>query len=191
MKPSSVSRLFLFPLLVLVIVQFACVLGAQPPSATPQQPDGGILATSDSALSAPGSSNAGQIVISGAVNKTFAPVRVNAGSFGNGMRIYLNEPTDKKSNKLPDLITIDLTSVIKQPGIYPIEDMNNENKKTWAIYQVGDDPTGQYNSIKGTLTLTAAGSKYSGQFQFAAGFSNDTSKTIEVTGSFTDLPFNP
>ena len=131
------------------------------------------------------------VKVSGAINKTFTPVRFDAGTFGNGMRIYLYEPIDKENIKLTDTITIDSSSIL-QVGTYPFE---NSQKGTiavplTAIYQVGEDPTGSYNSIKGTLTLTAAGSKYSGQFQFTAEYSNDASKTIEVSGSFTDLPFN-
>ena len=149
------------------------------------------IASNETAATEPAAEGNKAVKVNGAINKTFTPVRFDAGTFGNGMRIYVYEPIDKENLKLTDTITIDSSSIL-QVGSYPFE---NSQKGTvtvplYAIYQVGEDPTGSYNSIKGTLTLTAAGAKYSGQFQFTAEFSTDASKTIEVTGSFTDLPFN-
>jgi hypothetical protein len=43
-------------------------------------------------------------------------------------------------------------------------------------------------STKGTLTLTATGDKFSGTFQFTAGYNKDESKIINVAGAFVDVP---
>jgi hypothetical protein len=45
-----------------------------------------------------------------------------------------------------------------------------------------------YLGTGGTLTLTATGEKFSGQFAFTAGNTQDESKTIQVTGTLVDVP---
>ena len=42
-----------------------------------------------------------------------------------------------------------------------------------------------------TVILALLALTFSGQFQFTAVDRNDASKTIEVSGSFTDVPFIP
>jgi hypothetical protein len=187
MKPSPVSTLIIFPLLALVIVQLACSFGAPPanspqsPNAAPQQPAGNTApVTTAQAPASSGNANAGQVVISGAVNKTYTPINFEAGTLGNSMIINLHETTiDGISLAIPP---------DTQPGTYAIEDhLTNAVVDFSGEYALWKSDA-FYESTKGTLTLTATGSKFSGQFQFTAVNSKDSSKTIEVTGSFADVP---
>ena len=192
MKPFPVSKLILFPLLALVVAQFACNLGAQSPSANPQ-PEASLPAPSASAPSAPGNSNAGQIVISGAVNETFTPTAAWADIPG-GVCVYINLIEQGATDGVwlefpPDT----------QPGTYPLEGgscTSSTGNQMDARYTVPGDNAPSYQSANGTLTLTSVSltsdpPTFSGQFQFTAVDRNDASKTIEVSGSFTDVPFIP
>jgi hypothetical protein len=125
------------------------------------------------------------VVITGAVSKTFTPVNVYAVSLGQGgVGIYLLEQ-DSSSVALS-------FQADKQPGTYPIEDrLDNSVVGVGAMYYLLGDNAATYFSTSGTLTLSAVGSKFSGQFQFTAADITDASKTIEVTGSFTDVPSTP
>ncbi len=185
MKPSPISKLILFPLLALAVAQFACSLGAQPPSAAPQQPDASLPAPSDSATSAPEISNAGQIVISGAVSKTYTPAKVEANNIMGRIVINLIE---KSATGVFISFPVDT-----QSGTYTMEYyLDNPAGGVTGQYQVFSGGNAiKYECTQGTLTLTAVGSKFSGQFQFTAVDSKDASKTIEVSGTFTDVPFNP
>lgn len=126
------------------------------------------------------SSNAGQVVISGAVNKTYTPVNVEAGTLGSSMIINLHEnSTDGISLAFPP---------DTQPGTYTIQDSSHHAVVDFSGQYSSFSSDAFYLSTKGTLTLTAVGSKFSGQFQFSATHNKDASKTIDVSGSFTDVP---
>lgn len=172
LKDVWVQRSIIGGLLVVLLGLAACG-GSSGPAAGNQAP----------APSAPGSSNAGQIVISGAVSKTFTPVKVEAALIGSNTVIYLTEgkgPSGVSLSFPPDT----------QPGVYPIGKEIGQ-PDVLAHYEMYGANTGLYYSNKGTLTLTAVGPKFSGQFQFTAVDSKDSTKTIEVSGSFTDVPFIP
>jgi hypothetical protein len=191
MKSLPVSRSILFVLLVLAMLQFACNFGTQLTQTTQPQSGGSLPATSNPAPTeaanpappAAGNSNAGQVVISGAVNKTYTPINLEAGTLGTNMIVNLHETTtDGVSLAFPP---------DTQPGTYAIED----HLKNPVV-----DFSGEYDQFKldafylstgGTLTLTATGSKFSGTFEFTAVNSKDSSKTIKVAGSFTDVPVGP
>ena len=162
-------------LLVALLVLTACG-GSNSPAVGNQAP-------AASAPSGSGNLNAGQIVISGAISKTYTPIKVEAGKLMDRMVINLNEKTvGGVSLQFP---------ADTQPGTYPIEDhLNKPVVDVFGEYDVFGGGGAFYLSTNGTLTLTAVGSKFSGRFQFTAGHNKDASKTIEVTGSFTDVPFN-
>jgi hypothetical protein len=185
MKPSPISKLILFPLLALVVAQFACSLGTQPPSTAPQQPDASLPAPSDSATSAPENSNADQIIISGAVSKTYTPTKIEANNIMGRIVINLIE---KNANGIFISFPADT-----QPGtytmVYYLDDPAGGVTGQYQAFSGGDAIT--YNSTKGTLTLTTVSPTFSGQFQFTAVDNKDASKTISVSGSFTDVPVNP
>jgi len=188
MKPFPVSRLIVFPLLALVIAQFACNLGAQPPSANPQPPDASLPAPSASAPSAPDNPNVGQVVISGAVNQTFTPVYSELDIPG-GVCVMIS----LWEQGVSDGVQLEFPPDTK-PGDYPLEGgscVSSAGNLMGAWYDVPGDNAPSYRSTNGTLTLTAVGPTFSGQFQFTAVERDDASKTIEVSGSFTDVPVTP
>jgi len=178
----------LFVMIILIMAQFACNLGAPSPSANPQPPEPSLPAPSASAPSAPGSSNAGQIVISGAINEVFTPVFIEADIPGGVcVYIFLGEQGVNDGIKLefpPDT----------QLGDYPLEGgscTSSRGNLMGAWYDVPGDNAPSYQSTSGHLTLTAVGPTFSGRFDFTAVDRDDASKTIEVSGSFTDVPVSP
>lgn len=181
MKTFPVSKKILYPLLVLIILQFACSFGAKAPAANPQ----GSPANSNPAPSSDSSSNGGQIVVTGVVNKTVTPAKVYAMAISQSIvGIFIQEQ---------DGSTISLAFPSnEQPGTYPIDNRLDQSVVNIAgMYDLVADTSATYFSTKGTLTLTAVGPKYSGQFEFDAGDNTDATKTINVTGSFTDVPSAP
>jgi len=132
---------------------------------------------------APAGGNAGQVSISGAVSKNFTPIRVEASKVGSKMLIFLTE-------KSADGVSLTFPPDT-QPGTYPIEDnLNQLLVDVSGEYDMLSNNAAIYPSTKGSLKLTAVGSKFSGEFQFTAGNKKNHSETIEVTGSFTDVPLS-
>ena len=176
----------------LLIVQLACSFGAgspnaQPPAAVTEAPSNGGGAPSGE------NANAGQITVSGALNKTFTAVRPSIGQFGaDRIRLYLYEDTPADLSRMGDALTFDFPADI-QPGTYDIPNSVGVDMSTinlCSTYGTTDGVIANFQSASGTLTITAVGATYSGQFQFSAANPADTSQTITVTGSFADLPFN-
>ncbi len=186
MKPFAFCKSTFFLLLVLSMMQFACSFGSPSPNPAPQQ--------SNDSSPVPNPSNAEQIVVSGAVSKTFPPVRVNIGKFGaDKIRLYMYEETPKDLSRVGDALTIDFPANF-QPGTYAFDNsIDNTSLSQYAIYTTtaADGTPAAYKSIKGTLNLTAVGSAFSGQFAITMADQSNVSKMIDVSGSFTDLPINP
>ena len=128
------------------------------------------------------SANASQVVITGAINKTYTPVSVEAGPLVNHIVINVNEA---------DVGGVTLQFPMDtQPGTCPIGDhLHNPNVDVLAEYDTFGDNAALYLSTKGTLTLTATGDQLSGMFQFTAEYNKDESKTINVAGAFVEVPF--
>ncbi|MBI5878373.1 MAG: hypothetical protein HZB53_12050 [Chloroflexi bacterium] len=144
-------------------------------------PAGSYPAPAGATSAAPRAANTGQVVISGALSKSFTPVSVEAGTLGKLMVINLHE-------KNADGVSLSFPPDTK-PGTYAIEDQSAKPVVDFAgAYSVFGSAAAFYLSTKGSLTLTAVGSKYSGQFQFTARHTKDASKTIEVSGPFADVP---
>jgi len=120
----------------------------------------------------------GQVVITGAVNKTVKVRSSMANKMPGDIRIFLG------LDSICDLF-INVPFDIK-PGTYPIA---NESKSDVVFAQYNDtcNAPESYPSTKGTLTLTAAGDKFSGTFVFTGQNKIDQSKIVEVSGSFSDL----
>jgi len=124
----------------------------------------------------------GEIAITGAVNKTFAPIKKEAGKLMNSITINLFEKT---------LGGVTLTfPADTQPGTYAIEDhLHKPVVDVLAEYDVFGPNHAFYLSTQGKLVLTAVGAKFSGHFEFSAGHNKDESKTIKVVGSFDAVTF--
>jgi hypothetical protein len=154
-----------------------------------------VLATSLAALTAcgrSGSTTAGgapvapttQVVITGAIQKTYTPEGITAVKIDRYVGINVNE-------QFPCGVTLQFPIDI-QPGAYPIGDrLHQPVTDIFAEYGVSCNRAGIYvgsfQSTKGTLTLTASGARYSGKFEFTAREVIDESKTIQVSGSFNDV----
>jgi hypothetical protein len=121
-----------------------------------------------------------QVVISGAINKTYTPVEISAAKIMDRVGISLMEEFPCGAElRFP----IDM-----QPGEYPIgEHMSVPLAEVIAQYSPDCGKDGSYLSSQGTLKLTASGGKYSGEFEFTAKHNRDQSKTIKVSGSFSDV----
>jgi hypothetical protein len=137
---------------------------------------------SNGAPASSSNSTAGQVVITGAIDKTYAPVSVEASPLIDKIVVNVNDETvGGVSIQFP---------ADTPPGTYPIADcVNNAVCDIFADYVHFQDGGGlsssTYRSLKGTLTLTAAGTSFSGSFTFTAANLADHSKTIDVSGSFT------
>jgi hypothetical protein len=130
-------------------------------------------------------------VITGAVNKKYVPEDVGAVKIADRVAIHINE-TENDPCGLSLVFPGD-----SQPGTYPIEDPLHALRNLVVVHVTGEygafcDKDGglshTFESTTGTLTLTAAGAKFSGSFQFAAREIKDESKTIQISGSFADVP---
>ncbi len=132
-----------------------------------------------------GNAQNGQVVITGAINKTYTPKELTAVKIGDRVGINVNES---------DVCGVSLQVPIDiQPGTYPIEDhLHSPVVNIFGEYDAPfcDDTPSElkhvFSSTQGTLTLTMTGKKFSGTFQFTAGNVKDESKTIQVSGSFRD-----
>ena len=184
MKSLPVFNPILFLVLVLGVAQLACNFGAQPPNSSPQQPESGTSIPANP-------SSADQIVVSGVLNKSYTPVNVSIGQFGPvAIRLYMNEDAPSDFSRTGDMLTLDFPSDL-QPGTYTFENfMNNPSAKIWATYGTTDGKPANFKGTQGSLILTSVGASFSGQFQISAVDDSDSSRTIEITGSFTNLPFN-
>jgi len=141
---------------------------------------GGSGSTSSSGRApASAADGARQVVISGAINKTYTPVEISAVKINDRVGVSLIEEFPCGAElRFP----IDM-----QPGSYPIgEHMSAPIADVIAQYSPDCGKDGHYLSAQGTLKLTASGGKYSGEFEFTARHSRDQSKTIKVSGSFSD-----
>lgn len=180
------NKTLMFLAALILAVQLACNIGAQPPAVATESPSVGNPAPG-------GGANAGQIVVSGALNKTYTAVRPSIGQFGPArIRLYLYEDTPADLSRTGDALTFDFPAGI-QPGTYEIPNSVGVDMSTiniWAAYGTTDGVIANFQSTGGILTITAAGATYSGQFEFTAANPADPSQTITVTGSFADLPFN-
>lgn len=130
---------------------------------------------------ASGNSSTGQVAISGAINKTYVPEEVTAVEIVDGVGISLYE-------EFPCGVLIQFPLDV-QPGTYPIEDqLHQVITEVFGRYgELCDSDEGFYESAQGTLTLTTTGERFSGTFEFTAGNVTDNSKTIQVSGSFSDV----
>jgi hypothetical protein len=129
------------------------------------------------------SAQPGQVVITGAIDKTYTPQEVYAVKIADSVGIGLDE-------EFPCGVSLQFPIDI-QPGTYPIEDVLHEIvSDVFGRYgEVCDLEEGHYASTAGTLTLTATGASFSGTFEFSAASVRDNSKTIQVSGSFSNVPF--
>lgn len=126
----------------------------------------------------------GEVGISGAVNTTFKPLRVEAGRLASKIVVNLHE-------RIWGGVWFRFPSETK-PGTYVIEDQINKlNVSVLAGYDAFGAERGFYLSTQGTLVLTEVGAKFSGRFEFTAVSKKDHSKTIKVIGSFASVPFVP
>jgi hypothetical protein len=78
-----------------------------------------------------------------------------------------------------------------QPGIYPLAEpipaVNDIFARDGEMCELEE---GHYESTGGALNLTASGTSFSGTFEFTAWSVRDHSKSIQVTGSFTNVSLN-
>jgi hypothetical protein len=134
----------------------------------------------------------GQVVITGAINKTYTPEEAMAVKISDHVGINLNE---KSVCGVSIQFPIDM-----KPGAYPIRDHLHVRDH---LHEPVVDIFGEYDaqfcddtpvelkhtflSTTGKLTLTATSGKFSGTFEFTAGNVQDKSKTIQVSGSFSDV----
>jgi len=123
---------------------------------------------------------ASQVVIKGSVAKTFTPEEVSAFRLSDHVAINIVE-------KFPCGVSIQFPKDLK-PGTYPIEDhFHSPFAKLFVEYSADCGHTGIFMSTKGSLTLTTAGTLFSGKYEFIATLSNDDSKQINVSGTFSDV----
>jgi hypothetical protein len=133
----------------------------------------------------PSAGQTARVVITGAVNKTYTPSEVTAVKIADsvGISLYQDFPCGVG-------IQFPLDS---PPGTYAIENLREHAgyAKVWARYGEGgackdDGGFFGYESIGGTLVLTASGKRFSGSFEFDAVNAKDTAKRIHVSGAFQD-----
>jgi hypothetical protein len=143
---------------------------------------GGASPDNNALSSAPMGSSAspGQVTITGAINKMYTPVSIEAGPIGNNVYVNVNEA---------DVGGVALQfPADAQPGAYSVEDhLHVPIGDVIADYITYGDNRVTYLGTGGTLTLTTTGEKFSGQFAFTAGNTQDGSKTIQVMGTFADV----
>lgn len=144
---------------------------------TGSAPSGGNSPQAAASVNADNARN-DQIVITGAINKTVKAGFIMANKMPGDIRIFLG------LDALCDVF-IEVPFDIK-PGTYPIA---NESKSDVVFAQYNDtcNAPESYPSTKGTLTLTATGTKFSGTFVFTVQNKKDQSKVVQVSGSFSDV----
>jgi hypothetical protein len=141
---------------------------------------GGAGSTTQDSTAPAGAASPGQVTITGAINKTYTPVSIEARPIASNVYVNVNEA---------DVGGVALQfPADAQPGVYPVEDhLHIPIGYVIADYITYGDNRVTYLGTGGTLTLTATGKKFSGQFAFTAGNTQDGSKTIQVTGTFADV----
>jgi hypothetical protein len=179
MKTLRFHKPLVLGMLAFVMVQAACASSSSPSSP-------GSSSSGDS-----GSGSGDQISVTGALTKTFAPVNMSIGAFGpSQIRLYMNEDTPSDLSRMGDLLTIDFPAG-NAMGTYIFNNsITDTSVDTYATYGSTDGGVYNFKSVGGTITLTVTGSTYSGQFLISMVDTMDSSKTITVSGTFTDLPFN-
>jgi hypothetical protein len=126
----------------------------------------------------------GEVGISGAVNVTVKPLRVEAGRLASRIVVNLHE-------KIWGGVWLRFPAE-SAPGTYAIEDqVNKTDVRVLAGYDILGANQAFYLGTQGTLVLTEVGAKFSGRFEFTAQSKKDPSKTIKVIGSFAGVPFVP
>jgi hypothetical protein len=126
----------------------------------------------------------GEIAISGALNVTFTPQRVEAGRLASKIVLNLHE-------KIWGGVWFRFPADTK-PGTYVIEDqVAKPGAGILAGYDAFGASRGFYLGTGGTLVLTEVGAKFSGRFEFTAVLKTDHAKTIKVIGTFAGVPFVP
>jgi hypothetical protein len=125
-------------------------------------------------------SGAGQVVISGAINKTYTSEKSNAVKILHRVAINVAE-------EFPCGVDIKVP-IDMQSGTYPVgEYLQTPIADVTGEYRPDCGENERYLSTQGTLKLTVSGKKYSGTFEFTARHNIDHSKTIQVSGSFNDV----
>jgi hypothetical protein len=131
----------------------------------------------------PGGSSKGQVVVSGAVKGTFPVKNAWAANFPGDYRVqqdleflcsvFFGIPHDT------------------QPGTYPVANKitaQSPHLVYTAAYADGcHQNSDEYASTSGTMTLTSTGARWSGTYKFTGQNAKDASKTVEVSGSFSDI----
>jgi hypothetical protein len=137
----------------------------------------GTTSTNKEVKATPGKS---EIVITGAVNHTFTSDEVSAFKVADAIGLHLVE-------KFPCGVSLQFKGGTK-PGKYPIEDhFHSLSSVVYGEYSPDCGQHGSYLSKSGTLELTSVEKKFSGKFQFTAALNNDESKTVNISGTFTDI----
>jgi hypothetical protein len=124
----------------------------------------------------------GEVGISGAINKTFKPQRVEAGRLAGKIVVNLHE-------RIWGGVWLRFPAE-SGPGTYAIEDqLTTLNPGILAGFDEFGADRGLYVATQGTLVLTEVGTKFSGRFEFTAVIKKNPSQTIKVVGSFAGVPF--
>jgi len=157
--------------IVLAVLTTALLLGASC--------GGSSSSTSGGGASANSAAGGRQIVISGDINKTYTPQEITAAKIADYVGVTMIE-------EFPCGVELRFR-IDKQPGTYAIEDhLRQPVVEVLGLYSPDCGKSGYYMSTQGTLKLTESGKKYSGTFEFTAALNRDHSKTIKVSGSFSD-----
>jgi hypothetical protein len=176
-RPIVRVRMPLAVLGAVVAIAAGGCLGGGGAVQSPAQPGGQTAQTP-----APPAGQTAQVVITGAVNKTYTPSEVDAVKIGDRVGISLYED-------FPCGVDIQFP-LDSPPGTYAFDNMRVEMvPKVWARYgELGACETDGgffgYESVGGTLVLTASGTSFSGTFEFDAVDAKDTTKKIHVSGAF-------
>lgn len=129
---------------------------------------------------------AGQVIIAGAITRSYSPSEVSAVKIGHKVKInlFLDELCGVVL-QFPDTL---------RAGSYP---MGNPVKQLGKVFVMGEWTTpicgegvsleDTFRSSSGTLVLTQGAPNWSGNFKFTARKMNDSTQTIEVSGSFRDF----
>lgn len=121
-----------------------------------------------------------EVVISGAINKSYTPLEVKVLRISDDVGVlFVETEACGVSVQFP---------IETQPGTYSFGDhLHQPVVDVLGEYAPDCGTAGVYLSTQGTLKLTESGSKYAGTFAFTAGNHKDQSKTIQVSGAFNDL----
>jgi hypothetical protein len=188
------KRLIGFALALMAAPLLALMTGCAPENAAPapQGTDkpaqaGGQASAAPAGAQVPGvpvGGAKGQVVISGAVKGTFPVKSAWAANFPGDYRVQ---------QELESLCTVFFgIPHDTQPGTYPIANKITAQSPhlvyTAAYADACHHNPDEYASTSGTMTLTSTGAKWSGTYKFTGQNIKDASKTVEVSGSFSDIP---